>query len=108
MKIKRQKYFLPGQRFSLRCIQYNPASEQPCSQDQTNPYGRSTLPDRIIRNNPISFMREHFSCVESYDLLAYQSTAFIRHHLVCDHHILSSSAFCRRTGFASQAGVDRS
>ncbi len=29
MKIKRQKFFLPYQRLSIRCIQYNPASEQP-------------------------------------------------------------------------------
>ncbi len=29
MKIKRQKFFLPDQRLSIRCIQYNPASEQP-------------------------------------------------------------------------------
>jgi hypothetical protein len=52
-------------------------------------------------------MQEHFSCVESYDLLAYPFRAFIRHHFVCDYHFLSSSAFYRRTGFAGQTGVGR-
>src|SRR6267143_1975506 len=37
-------------------------------------------------------MREHFSCAESYDLMAYPFRAFIRHYLACDHHFLSSSA----------------
>ena len=108
MKIKRQEFFLPDQRFLLRCIQYNPVSEQPSSQGLTNPHRRSTVPDCTVRNNPISCMQEHFSCVESYDLLAYQSRAFIRHYLVCDRDFLSSSPFCRGTGFGSQTGVDRS
>jgi len=37
-------------------------------------------------------MREHFSCAEGYDLMAYPFRAFIRHYLACDHHFLSSSA----------------
>src|SRR5260370_19545025 len=74
----------------------------------TNPYKRSTLPDRAVRNNPISCMREHFSFVESYDLPEYQSRAFLRDHLCRDHHFSSSSAFHRRTGFRIQTGVDRS
>jgi len=60
MKIKRQKYFLPDQQFSLRCIQYNPACEQPSSQGLTNPYRRSTLPGCTILKLPISCMQEHF------------------------------------------------
>jgi hypothetical protein len=37
-------------------------------------------------------MREHFSCAESYDLMAYPFRAFIRHYLSFDHHFSSSSA----------------
>src|SRR5258708_18122519 len=110
LKIERQKPFLPAQRFSIRCIHHNPASEQPCSEGLTNPHKRSTLPDRADRYLPISCMQEHFSCLESYGLLAYQSRAFIRHQLVSgyDYYFLSKSALCRRTDFGSQAGADRS
>jgi len=108
MKIERQKLFLPAQRFSVRCIQHNPAAEQPSNQGLTNPHRRSTLPDRTVRHLPISCMQEHFSCLESYDLPAFQFRAFIRHHLsiVCDHHFLSKSALYRRTGFGGEAGAD--
>src|SRR5258707_12611394 len=103
MKIERQKLFLPAQRFSARCIQHNTAAEQPSNQGLTNPHRCSTLPDRTVRHLPISCMQEHFSCVESYDLLAYQSRAFIRHHLVsvCDYCSLPKSALYRGTDFGS-------
>jgi len=52
-------------------------------------------------------MSEHFSSVETYDLLAYWFRAFIRHHLVlvCDHHFLFKPALYRCTGFGVQPGV---
>src|ERR1700730_263873 len=58
--------------------------------------------------SPYPSCRNSLSCVEGYDSLAYPFRAVIRHHLVCDHHFLSSSGFYRRTGFGSQAGVDQS
>jgi len=108
MKIKRQKYFLHDQQFSLRCIQYNPACEQPSTQGLTNPYRRSTLPGCTSLKLPYPACRNTLSCVEAYDLLPHRFLALVRHRIICDHHFLSSSAFCRRTEFESQTGVERS
>jgi hypothetical protein len=80
MKIKRQKFFLPDPGFSVRCIQYNPACEQPSKQDLTNPYTDSTLPDCTVRNNPYPAYRNTLSCLGGLDEPARLSALYPTDH----------------------------